>query len=209
MKLPHPPLLLVTDRKQAKLPLFAVIEAALAAGCRWISLRERDLSEPEQADLAAQLLPVARHAGACMTLHGDPSLAVKCGLDGVHLRAGSDPVSARRILGRSKLVGISLHSVSEARAIDATIVDYAIAGPAFETESKPGYGPVLGRDALGEIARACAAPVLAIGGIDPTLAPEALACGVSGLAVMGGVVRAADPGAEVRSILAAFTHASL
>ena len=209
MKLPHPPLLLVTDRKQAKLPLFGVIEAALAAGCRWISLRERDLSEPEQADLVAQLLPVARRAGACMTLHGEPSLADKCGLDGVHLRAGSDPVSARRILGRSKLVGMSLHSVAEARAIDATIINYAIAGPAFETESKPGYGPALGRDALGEIARACATPVLAIGGIDPIRAPEALACGMSGLAVMGGIMRAADPGAEVRGILAAFTHASL
>jgi thiamine-phosphate pyrophosphorylase len=203
MKLPHPPLLLITDRQQAKLPLLAVIEAALAAGCRWISLREKDLSAPEQMALAAQLLPVARRAGACLTLHGEPSLAEKCGLDGVHLPAGSDPISARCALGPNKLVGLSIHSVEEAKAIDATLVDYAIAGPAFESASKPGYRPTLGREGFRDITHACPVPVLAIGGLDRARAREALGWGVSGLAVIGSVMRAADPGAEMKALLAA------
>jgi len=53
VRLPEPPLLLVTDRKQAVAPLANILEAAFAAGCRWASLREKGLSAPEQVALAA------------------------------------------------------------------------------------------------------------------------------------------------------------
>jgi thiamine-phosphate pyrophosphorylase len=181
-----------------------IIEAAVAARCRWFSLREKDLSEAEQEAWAARLLPIARRAGATMTLHGAARLAQKIGLDGVHLPGGSDAVAARRLIGPSKLVGISIHSMAEAKAIDIRLVDYAIAGPAFETRSKPGYGPALGLAGVAEIVRACPVPVLAIGGVDATRASEVLACGLSGLAVMGPIMRAPDPGTEIKALLAAF-----
>jgi len=92
--------------------------------------------------------------------------------------------------------------VTEAEAIDAGVVDYAIAGPAFETPSKPGYGPEIGRKGLAEIARAAPVPVLAIGGLNVTRAAEVLAAGPTGVAVMGGVMRASDPGQEVRALVA-------
>src|SRR3954453_10370279 len=58
MKLPDPPLLLITDRHQARLPLVDVVRAALAAGCRWVSVREKDLSDEDQIALALTLLPM-------------------------------------------------------------------------------------------------------------------------------------------------------
>src|SRR5437764_5544197 len=109
------------------------------------------------------------------------------------------------MLGREKLVGVSLHTVTEAEAIDPAVVDYAIAGPAFETASKPGYGPEIGRKGLSEIARAAPVPILAIGGINVTRAAEVLAAGPAGIAVMGGVMRAVDPGREVSALLAIVT----
>jgi len=105
------------------------------------------------------------------------------------------------MLGPAKLIGVSLHTVTEAEAIDPNVVDYAIAGPIFETPSKPGYGPEIGRKGLAEIARAAPVPVLAIGGLNATRAAEVLAAGPVGIAVMGGVMRAADPGQEVRALL--------
>ena len=202
MKLPNPPLLLITDRRQTLLPLADVVRAALATGCRWISLREKDLSEVDQVTLAQALLSMARRHGACLTLHGDAALAKASGADGVHLPAGSDPIASRAMLGPAKLIGVSLHTVTEAAAIDPNVVDYAIAGPTFETPSKPGYGPELGRKGLAEIAHAAPVPVLAIGGLNATRAAEVLAAGPVGIAVMGGVMRAADPGQEVRALLA-------
>jgi thiamine-phosphate pyrophosphorylase len=202
MKLPDPPLLVVTDRRQARLPLAEVVRAALSAGCRWVSLREKDLSDEDQIALAKSLLPIARRYGGCLTLHGDAALAKACGADGVHLPAGSDPAASRAMLGPDKLIGVSLHTVTEAEAIDPNVIDYAIAGPAFETASKPGYGPEIGRKGLVEIAGAARVPILAIGGLNATRAAEVLAAGPAGIAVMGGIMRAADPGREVRALLA-------
>ncbi len=59
-KLPDPALLLVTDRHQARLPLADIVRAALSAGCRWVSVREKDLSDEDQIALALTLLPIAR-----------------------------------------------------------------------------------------------------------------------------------------------------
>ena len=202
MKLPDPALLLVTDRHQARRPLADIVRVALSAGCRWVSVREKDLSDDDQIALVSTLLPIARRHGARLTLHGDAALAKACGSDGVHLPAGSDPAAGRALLGPDKLIGVSLHTVTEAEAIDRSVVDYAIAGPAFETPSKPGYGPEIGHKGLAEIARAAPVPVLAIGGLNATRAAEVLAAGPLGIAVMGSIMRAVDPGQEVRALLA-------
>ena len=201
MTLPDPPLLLVTDRRQARLPLTDVVAAALAAGCRWVSLREKDLSEDDQMALAGTLLRLTRRHGARLSLHGEAELAKACGVDGVHLPAGSDPGAARKLLGQGRLIGVSIHTVTEAEALDPAAIDYAIAGPAFETPSKPGYGPEIGRKGLAEIAAAARVPILAIGGLNATRAAEVLAAGPVGIAVMGGVMRSTDPNREVRGLL--------
>jgi thiamine-phosphate pyrophosphorylase len=200
--IPDPPLLLVTDRRQARRPLPEIVGAALAAGCRWISLREKDLPEDEQVPLARLLLPMVRRHGALLSIHGGAALAKLAGVDGVHLPSGADAAAARAELGRQKLVGVSIHTVTEAEAIDPAVVDYALAGPAFETVSKPGYGPEIGRKGLAEMARAARVPLLAIGGINTLRVAEVIAAGCAGVAVMGGVMRAADPGLEVGALVA-------
>jgi thiamine-phosphate pyrophosphorylase len=202
VKLPNPPLLLVTDRRQARLPLAEVVAAALSAGCRWVSLREKDMPDDEQIPLARSLLPLVRRHGARLMIHGEAVLAKLAGADGVHLPSGSNPLAARALIGRDKLLGISIHTVTEAEAIDPAVVDYALAGPAFETVSKPGYGPEIGRKGLFEMARAARVPLLAIGGINTVRVAEVIAAGCAGVAVMGGVMRAADPGLEVGALVA-------
>ncbi len=202
MKLPDPSLLLVTDRAQARRPLAEIVAAALVSGCRWVSVREKDLPEDEQVPLLRGLLPVAHRHGAWLVLHGEAALAKLAGADGVHLPAGSDAIAARALLGREKLIGVSIHTITEAEAIDPQAADYALAGPAFETPSKPGYGPEIGRKGLFEIARASRVPVLAIGGINTARVGEVIAAGCAGVAVMGGVMRAPDPALEISALIA-------
>jgi thiamine-phosphate pyrophosphorylase len=202
MTLPAPPLLLITDRRQARGNIIDIVAAAFAVGCRWASLREKDLPTAEQASLLRELLLRAKPFGAQVTLHGDPDIARQAGAAGVHLAAGADAAAARRILGAGALVGLSVHSAEEARNVDAALVDYVIAGPVFLTGSKPGYGPALGAEGLAEVVKASDAPVIAIGGIFPHNAAECLRAGASGIAVMGGVMRADDPEQEVRALLA-------
>jgi len=203
--LPSPPLLLITDRHQARGDICDIAEAALSAGCRWLSLREKDLPQSQQAALLRKLLDRAQQFQAKVTLHGDPALARQARADGVHLSAGGDAAAARHVLAQGALIGLSVHSVQEARSVDSKRVDYVIAGPVFETQSKPGYGPVLGPEGLALIVAACPVPVVAIGGIDPQNASKCQLAGAAGFAVMGGVMRSENPAEVVAQLIGALT----
>jgi thiamine-phosphate pyrophosphorylase len=83
-------------------------------------------------------------------------------------------------------------------------VDYVTVSPVYPTPSKPGYGPALGKHTLSDLtAIAGAPPVYALGGVDTARAPECLAAGAAGVAVMGAVMAAEDPAAVVAALLAA------
>jgi len=204
MPLPDPPLLVISDRKQATRPLPEIAAASFAAGCRWLSLREKDLPPDDQRTLLAALKEVAAPFGATVMLHGDPALAREAGT-GVHLGAGADVAAARAQLGPQALIGLSVHDAEEARA--AIGADYVIAAPVFLTASKPGYGPALGAAGLAAIVAASPVPVIALGGIEN--ADRATACrasGAAGIAVMGAVMRATAVAAAVTPLLAALAR---
>lgn len=209
VRLPDPPLLLVTDRRQALRPLPEVLGAAFAAGVRWASVREKDLPEPEQIALARSLLPLARRFGARLTLHGSAAAAKEAGVDGLHLAAGQDAAAARAVLGEDALIGASIHSLGDAARLNGSMIDYALAGPAYETASKPGYGPALGPHGITAIARAAPIPVLAIGGVTPDDVAALIEAGAAGIAVMGTLMRSNDPSDEARLLLAALESARL
>ncbi|WP_205666106.1 thiamine phosphate synthase [Aquabacter cavernae] len=202
--LPAPPVLLITDRTQARAPLAEVAASAFAGGLRWLSVREKDLSEAEQMALVAQMKAQATRFQARVLLHGTPALALAAEADGVHLAAGTDAGSARALLGAKALIGQSVHTLAEAAAVDPALVDYVVAGPAFETASKPGYGPALGEAGLAALVGACRVPLLALGGIDRATIAPCRRAGVAGVAVMGGIMRAPDPRAEAEALVAAW-----
>jgi thiamine-phosphate pyrophosphorylase len=208
MKLPCPPLLVISDRGQARRPLVEVADAAFRGGCRWFSLREKDLPAHERRDLLRALVALGRRFGAAVTVHDDIKAAVAAGAGGVHLPGGGlggDPAAARRLLPRG-LIGVSAHSPEEAAAQLKAGADYATLSPIFLTESKPGYGPGLGLDALTAAARLSPGPVIALAGIDEYNAAACLAAGAAGIAVMGEIMRAADPETATRRLIAAISE---
>ena len=201
MRLPSPPLLVISDRGQARRPLVELADAAFAGGCRWFSLREKDLPAAERRTLLRAVVARGRRWGATVTVHGDLEAAVAAGADGVHLPSSGDPKTARtRLPGR--LIGASAHSAEEASALLQAGADYVSASPVFTTASKPGYGPAIGLAGLAEIAARVPGAVIALGGITAKTAPLCMAAGACGVAVMGEVMRAEDPRATMEAILA-------
>lgn len=205
--LPDPPLLLITDRTQTQSPLDEVAEAVLQAGGRWISLREKDWPEAEQIAWIARLKARAHRFGACILLHGTARLAAAAGADGVHLASDQDALEARARLGPQAMIGQSIHSLDEARRADPAVLTYVVAGPAFVTPSKPGYGPTLETEGLRRLVEACRVPLLALGGIETHNIALCRAAQVAGVAVMGALMRTRDPGAHMRALIAAWTRA--
>lgn len=205
--LPGPPLLVVTDRRQARRPLPAVAAEVFAAGCRWLLLREKDLPAAALGALAQDLRAQAAASGARLALSGDPTSAAALGLDAVHLPRDGDPAAARALLGEAALIGLSAHDLQEARRAEDLGADYVTLSPVFESPSKPGYGPALGLSGLASVAERLAIPVLALGGVMAEQTAPLLAAGAGGVAVMGAVMAAREPrratGAYLQALAAA------
>jgi thiamine-phosphate pyrophosphorylase len=199
VSLPRPSLLVITDRHQARTPLDDVAARLFAGGCRWLSLREKDLSAADRLALLRRLVALGARWQARVTIHDDIAAAAEAGAAGVHLPSDGSVAEARRLLGNDALIGQSAHNADEIARAAAAGADYVTLSPIFATISKPGYGPALGLAVLGE---AWPLPVLALGGIDANNAAGCMAAGAAGVAVMGGAMRALDPQAFMADLLA-------
>ena len=200
MRLPAPPLLVISDRQQARRPLEEIAEAVFAGGCRWFSLREKDLLPAERYALLRALVVLGRRWGATVTVHEDIDAAVMAGAAGVHLPSGGNPEAVRSRLPDA-LIGASAHSAEEASALLHAGADYVTISPVFLTDSKPGYGPAVVLDGLADIVVQTPGPVIALGGISAENAALCRSAGAWGVAVMGEIIRAADPRSVVEAIL--------
>jgi thiamine-phosphate pyrophosphorylase len=200
MRLPVPPLLLISDRHQARRPLAAIAEAAFAGGCRWFSLREKDLPPCERRRLLAALVEGGHRCGAIVTAHDDVEAVIATGADGIHLPGGADPASVRARLPEA-LIGASAHAADEAAALLRAGADYVTLSPIFPSASKPGYGPALGLAGLAAAAARTPGAIIALGGITAENAASCIEAGARGVAVMGEAMRATDPRASVEGLV--------
>jgi thiamine-phosphate pyrophosphorylase len=205
--LPQPPLLVITDRKQAVQPLLNVVLALFAGGCRWISLREPDLTPNERVNMLYRMVNFGERAKAKVMVHADFDAAMTTGAAGVHLPRYGSIKTARSYLGNRALVGVSAHDRGEVQQAVALGADYVTLSPIFESPSKPDYGPALGLKGLGEIAKSMPIPIYALGGVDASNAAACRAAGAAGVAIMGAAMRAADPEAMIRAVIAALGDA--
>ncbi len=201
MRLPEPPLLLITDRTAARKPLMDVLRAAFDGGCRWAMVREKDLPTSELAALVADIVEIAAPYGALVSVNGNAAAARAAGAHGLHLPQGM----AMPDDGRELLIGVSTHSLGEVRQAAAAGADYVTFGPVFPSLSKPGYGPSTA-DGVRELAEAVAeasCPVIALGGVTAENAASCIAAGAAGVAVIGAVIGADDPSAAAAALVAA------
>ncbi|HEX9790209.1 MAG TPA: thiamine phosphate synthase [Kiloniellales bacterium] len=202
MNLPQPPILVISDRRQARQPLEQVAEAVFAAGCRWFLVREKDLDPEARLAWVRRILAVARPYGATVMVSADVAAARASGAAGVHVPGNGDVAGARAALGAGALIGYSAHDAASAEAAMRAGADYVTLSPIFASASKPGYGPALGLAGLRAAAARLPVPVLALGGVTVETAVDCLATGAAGVAVMGAVMSAADSGAAMAALYA-------
>ena len=201
--LPKPPLLIITDPPAAPRTIQNVVREGLKAGCRWFMYRDKDKSMEEFATTAEMLSKLCNQYGATLCINGNIESAATCLGSGAHVQSSEEAYKARKRIGPSGLIGVSCHSIADGLKAEKAGADYVTLSPIFETASKPGYGPLFGSVALKEAARQIVIPVIALAGITSSNATECLLNGASGVAVMGGVMQASDPSAEVAALIEA------
>ena len=201
---------LITDRRQAPGgDILRAVEGALDGGIRAVQLREKDLPGKELYLLAKRMRELTARHGARLLVNDRVDVALAVGADGVHLGGASMPASAARtLLGEEALIGCSTHGVRELREAAAQGADFATFGPVYPTPSKAAYGPPVGVIALAEACRETAIPVFALGGVKKENAGEAIGAGAFGIALISGVVAAADPRGAAAELVTRFGNAA-
>jgi thiamine-phosphate pyrophosphorylase len=196
-------LYLVCDRRPGGRPLRDVLARALAGGIDVFQLRDKDATDGELLAAAAVARSLCEEAGALLVLNDRPDLAVAASADGVHVGQDDAPVAtARAVVGRDRLVGLSTHGPEQADAAGALDVDYLAVGPVHATRTKPGR-PAIGLEPVRHAARTVAVPWFAIGGIDRTTVGAVAEAGAARVVVVRAIAEAPDPEAAARELRAA------
>lgn len=137
-------------------------------------------------ELAQRAVALTRGSETRLLVNDRFDIARAAGADGVQLTTQSLPASiVRQTCGEDFLIGVSTHSLEEARNASEMGADFVVFGPVFETESKRIFGPPQGLEKLREVTSALKDfPVVAIGGIDLENRSECLRAGASGIAAI-------------------------
>jgi thiamine-phosphate pyrophosphorylase len=179
-------------------------EAFVSGGARLLQVRSNVLSDRE---LYRELLLIRRictEAGCRLMVNNRADLAWACDADGVHLGQADLPVkAARRLLGKSAIIGLSTHNREQFQAAVKEPVDYIAVGPVFPTETKPSDHPTVGLELLRSLALSSKLPVVAIGGIDLQRAPDVWRAGAKAVAVISDLFRTGHPQETIADYIAA------
>ncbi|HEY9157210.1 MAG TPA: thiamine phosphate synthase [Candidatus Binatus sp.] len=177
-------------------------EIFLDAGARIMQLRLKDAPGRDFLAAARAIAGLCRSRGAILIVNDRVDIAILAGAHGVHLGQEDLPLeAARRIAGPGRIIGISTHTVEQARAAENGGADYIGFGPMYSGGLKH-IAAGMGLDRLRAMRAAVRIPIVAIGGITEARVAETLAAGADAVAIITDVVNAPDIASKVRSLLA-------
>ncbi len=173
--------------------LVSLVLEAVEGGVTCVQLRAKHLDGGPFFCMADKLAGFLNPKNIPLIINDRVDVAAACRCQGVHLGQNDLPVSAaRRILGESALIGVSVNTAEEVREAAGNGADYLGAGPVFPTGTKHTSLPVLGAAGLKRLCNEANIPVLAIGGIHSGNVPQIFDAGADGIAVVSAVLGEAD-----------------
>jgi len=177
----------VVDEKN----IIPVLLEALERGVTVVQLRGKKLNTREFLKMSLNVVDILKGKNIPLIINDRVDIALSCDADGVHL--GQDDLSpffARKILGKNKLIGVSVNTVNEAIEAVKEGADYLGVGPIFFTQTKKDLRPSLGLEGLRSIRKKVKVPILAIGGINSKNVEEIIKAGANGVAVVSAILSA-------------------
>ncbi|WP_010587771.1 thiamine phosphate synthase [Schlesneria paludicola] len=194
-------LYVLVQSQQCSSNLESVVKSALDAGVRLIQLREKTLSDRDFVNLARRLRKWTASQEALLIINDRPDIAVVSEADGVHV--GQDELTvhdARRVVGPNRIVGVSTHSIEQARAAVLDGADYLGVGPTFQSGTKS-FSEFPGTHFVAQVAAEIRLPWYAIGGIDTSNIEEVVRAGATRVAVSGAICRTPSPAVAAKHLL--------
>jgi len=185
------------------LPPVETAHLLIDSGARALQLRLKDFPTRDLVAAARSIAELCRRSGVALFVNDRVDIAMLVGAAGVHLGQQDLPLeAARRLIGPGRIIGISTHSVAQAREAEAGGADYIGFGPIFAGGTKRTTAGQ-GLAAIRQVRAAVKLPIVAIGGITEATAGEVIEAGADAVAIISDVLKSSDPGAKVRSLLKA------
>ncbi len=206
-------LYLITDRKllsetgkaySATRTLLPAVQKALKGGARAIQLREKDLSTRDLLTLAYKMRNLTKQYDAALFINDRIDVALAVGAEGVHLAQNSIPVEAvRKVVKKRLMIGVSTHTLKEAKKAEKGGADFITFGPVYRTPSKTAYGAPVGLHGLRDVCTKIKLPVFALGGIKESRIQSVHKTGVYGVAMISEILKDDDIKGKTERILSA------
>lgn len=190
MKLDKNTLLLyaVTDRLwTGKKTLYEQVEDAVKGGVTFVQIREKELDEKSFLTEALKIHKLLKKYNVPLVINDNVEIAMKINAEGVHVgQSDMEAVNARKIIGKDKILGVSVQTVEQALTAQKQGADYLGVGAVFPTGSKSDAEDV-SYETLKAICEAVSIPVVAIGGITADNVSLLKDSGISGIAVISAI----------------------
>ncbi|ACO85552.1 thiamine phosphate synthase [Clostridium botulinum] len=183
-------LYLITDRRFLKgRQLKKIVEDAILGGVTIVQVREKDVSTREFYNVAKEVKEVTDYYKVPIIINDRLDIAQAIDASGVHLGQKDMHLNiAREILGKDKIIGISVGNVKEALEAQNNGADYLGIGTIFPTGSKKDVDAIIGIDGLSKIKDSISIPSVAIGGINKTNFKDVLKTGIEGISVISAIL---------------------
>jgi thiamine-phosphate pyrophosphorylase len=193
-------LYLLLSRSACQLPLDEVIVSAIEGGVSIIQIREKELSDHELLEHARHVRQLTRDQDVLLIMNDRPDLAVLCEADGVHV--GQDELSVqdvRQIVGPRMLVGVSTHSIEQARQAVLDGADYIGVGPVFPSKTKS-FDSFAGLELVRQVSSELSIPAFPIGGLSTENVQELRQTGANRMAVSNCICSSRTPNEIARQL---------
>jgi len=188
-------LYLVTDRTLSLgRSIEEIVEASVQGGVTMVQLREKDCTTREFYQLAVRLKNILRPYDVPLIINDRLDIALACDAEGLHIGQSDMPYSiARKLLGKDRIIGLSVESMEDAVEANNLDVDYIGISPVFGTPTKTNTATPFGLNGVREVMAISKHPSVAIGGINLTNTAEIMKAGANGIAVVSAIMSAANP----------------
>ena len=159
-----------------------------------LTLREKDLNKNEYLKLIEEIYPICQKYKINLILHQnyDLNLDDKYNIEGIHLSYSIFKLLNQNIkaelIKKYKRIGVSVHSLDEAKEVENLGASYVIAGHIFKTDCKKGLEP-RGLKFVEDLSSTLSIPIYAIGGIDEKNSQSVIDSGAFSVCMMSSIMK--------------------
>lgn len=177
-----------------KLGMVRTAELAVQGGATIVQLRAPQWKKRQRYECALELKTVLDSYHVPLIIDDDIDIALAVDADGVHVGQKDLPADVtRRLMGKDKIVGLSINNEEQMNLVDPMTVNYVGIGPVFSTKTKTDAEPAFDLKGLSSLAQLCPVPAVAIGGIKAEHIEAISQTKVQGVAVVSAICGQDNP----------------